>query len=106
MACFEIVTRQVVLLGDRSFTPTQKIVQDRTFCAISKWTAPLVKMITGKRLDLRSGKSENSGSLNITCFEQLMETRQTACDKLLEEALKDDDEDAKEPQKKKAKKTR
>ena len=103
--CFEIVTRQVVLLGDRSFMPTQKQVQDRMFCSIQKWSPPLVKMITGKRLDLRQGKSGNSGSLNIKLFEDLLEARQKACDHLLEEALRDEEcESANEPKKKKAKK--
>ena len=86
--CFEIVTRQVVLLGDRSFMPTQKQVEDRMFCSIQKWSPPLVKMITGKRLDLRQGKSGNSGSLNIKLFEDLLEARQKACDHLLEEGEK------------------
>ncbi|CAE7296246.1 unnamed protein product [Symbiodinium sp. CCMP2592] len=81
MACFEIVTKQVVVLGDRSWMPTQKSVDDRVFCAVSKWSPQLVKMITGKRLDLR----------------------QAACDKLLEEALRDDEADD-EPKKKKSKK--
>ncbi|CAE7217968.1 unnamed protein product [Symbiodinium sp. CCMP2592] len=61
MACFEIVTKQVVVLGDRSWMPTQKSVDDRVFCAVSKWSPQLVKMITGKRLDLRSGQGESSG---------------------------------------------
>ena len=85
--------------------PTQKQVQDRMFCSIQKWSPPLVKMITGKRLDLRQGKSGNSGSLNIKLFEDLLEARQKACDHLLEEALRDEEcESANEPKKKKAKK--
>ena len=78
--------------------PTQKQVQDRMFCSIQKWSPPLVKMITGKRLDLRQGKSGNSGSLNIKLFEDLLEARQKACDHLLEEALRDEEcESANEP---------
>ncbi|CAE7271351.1 unnamed protein product [Symbiodinium sp. CCMP2592] len=103
MACFEIVTKQVVVLGDRSWMPTQKSVDDRGFCAVSKWSPQLVKMITGKRLDLRSGQGESSGSLNIKLFDDLIEKRQAACDKLLEEALRDDEADD-EPKKKKSKK--
>ena len=105
MAAFEVVSRHVVLYGDRSYTPSQKLVEGRMFCSIQKWSSPLVKIMTGKRLDLRKDRSSTSGSLNIPLWDDLLDARQKASDRLLEEALRDDEADSgNEPKKKKAKK--
>ncbi|CAE7466606.1 unnamed protein product [Symbiodinium sp. CCMP2592] len=104
---FEVETRKIIFFGKHEWCPTQKIVEERTFFSFTKWSAQLTRMMTGKRLQLGGGRAAESGSLNVPVIGKILEARQSACDKALEEALKVEDGlgDEDEKPKKKAKKT-
>ncbi|CAE7216954.1 unnamed protein product [Symbiodinium sp. CCMP2592] len=104
---FEVETRKIIFYGKHEWCPTQKIVEERTFFSFTKWSAQLTRMMTGKRLQLGGGRAAESGSLNVPVIGKILEARQSACDKALEEALKVEDGlgDEDEKPKKKAKKT-
>lgn len=100
---FEVQQKKILKLGRREWLPQQKVVEGRTFVSCSKWCPSLVKLMTGKRLDLHSGQDEQSGSLNVPVMDSILELRQTACDELLLEAMKTEEPEG-EPGKGKRKK--
>ncbi len=98
----------VVLYGEESketWVPPQKIVEDKTFFNFTKWSPTFVKVLTGKRLDLRKGMAESSGSIDVPIIAEIMEKRQAAADEAVQRAVdvEDDVEIASKPKKKKVK---
>ena len=91
---FEVQQKLVLKLGRREWLPQQKVVDGRTFVSCSKWCPSLVKLMTGKRLDLHSGQNDTSGSLNVPVMDNILELRQSACDELLSEAMKTEEPEA------------
>ena len=82
--------RLIVLHGEDSsevWVPTQKVVEGRTFFSFTKWSASFVRVMTGKRLDLRKGKSESSGSIDVPVLAEIMQKRQSAADADVQRAL-------------------
>ena len=100
--------RLIVLHGEDSsevWVPTQKVVEGRTFFSFTKWSASFVRVMTGKRLDLRKGKSESSGSIDVPVLAEIMQKRQSAADADVQRALEvqEEVEVATQPKKKKMK---
>ena len=91
----------VLFVNGNHCIPEQKCVDGDTFMHLKKWDRALVKTMTGKSLDLRSGR--NNGSLNIDMWDEMFKARQDKANELLQEALQMEDEN-KPSERKKSKK--
>ena len=84
--------KMVLRAGGRQWAPDQKEVENKRFMSISKWNRGFVRFMTGKALDLRKEKQAKSGSVDSPFMQKLLDARQEAADKLLQEALTVEDE--------------
>ena len=76
----------------------QKEVSGLEFVCLEKWNRQLVKMVTGKALDLRPGKASESGSLKAKVWDEIVEERQKVANQKLQEALEVDNGQAQDAQ--------
>ena len=103
---FAVQTKKIVQLEDEEWIPPQKAIGDRTFFSFSKWTATFVKMMTGKRLDLRKHKSQTSGTVDVAVMDEILQARQEAADSFLADALAVDEVGEEKPKKRKKSNTK
>ena len=64
---------------------------------LNKWDRALVRTLTGKSLELRSGK--DGGSLNIDMWDDMISARQQKANELLQQALNVEEDEATEKKK-------
>ena len=91
----------VVSWGKVQLVPTQKLVDGIPYMCLSKWDRSSVRLLSGKALDLRKQKRDQAGSLHCSAWDSLLELRQQEANKLLQDALKEDEENARDSTKKK-----
>lgn len=91
----------VVSWGKVQLVPTQKLVDGIPYLCLSKWDRSSVRLLSGKALDLRKQKRDQAGSLHCSAWDSLLELRQQEANKLLQDALKEDEENARDSTKKK-----
>ena len=72
--------------------PTQKLVEGVPYICLSKWDRISVRLLSGKALDLRKQKRDQAGSLHCSAWDELLELRQQRANVLLQDALKEDEE--------------
>ncbi|CAE7678449.1 unnamed protein product [Symbiodinium sp. KB8] len=64
-----------------------KEVEDRLFVRIDKWDRHFIQFVTGQPLELR--KEKDPHHLSIPAFQNLLDLRKSACDKLYNKHLRD-----------------
>ncbi|CAE7228423.1 unnamed protein product [Symbiodinium sp. CCMP2592] len=79
--------QRVISDGKQDLVLPQKEVSGLEFVCLEKWNRQLVKMLTGKALDLRPGKAAASGSLSSKVWGEIVEQRQNVANQKLQEAL-------------------
>jgi hypothetical protein len=84
----QIAQLWVMKEGKDTWIPQTKVIDGIVFGLLDKWDHGLVKVLSGKALDLR--KNKTSGTLNTKTFDELFADRQIAFDRALAEALQDD----------------
>jgi len=94
--------KMVLFVNGNHCIPEQKCVDGDTFMHLKKWDRALVKTLTGKSLDLRSGR--NNGTLNIDMWDEMLRARQGKANELLQEAFNVEDDNNKPIERKKSKK--
>ena len=93
------VTEKLVLSdGKQDLVLPQKEVSGLEFVCLEKWNRQLVKMVTGKALDLRPVKASESGSLKAKVWDEIVEERQKVANQKLQEALEVDNGQAQDAQ--------
>ncbi|CAE7793648.1 unnamed protein product [Symbiodinium sp. CCMP2456] len=63
------------------------MVEDRLFVRIDKWDRHFIQFVTGQPLELR--KEKDPHHLSIPAFQNLLDLRKSACDKLYNKHLRD-----------------
>ena len=81
----------VIFLGKEQIVPKQKCVDDVKYMCLDKWNRALIRLLTGRALDMREGKE--SGSLRSAVWDEIVEARQDRANELLHEALQNEQED-------------
>ena len=84
----QIAQLWVMKEGKDTWIPQTKVIDGIVFGLLDKWDHGLVKVLTGKALDLR--KNKTSGTLNTKTFDELFAERQIAFDRALALALEDE----------------
>ena len=84
----QIAQLWVMKEGKDTWIPQTKVIDGIVFGLLDKWDHGLVKVLTGKALDLR--KNKTSGTLNTKTFDELFAERQIAFDRALALALQTD----------------
>ncbi|CAE7783343.1 unnamed protein product [Symbiodinium sp. CCMP2592] len=79
--------QRVISDGKQDLVLPQKEVSGLEFVCLEKWNRQLVKVLTGKALDLRPGKAAASGSLSSKVWGEIVEQRQNVANQKLQEAL-------------------
>ena len=79
-----IEEKLVITWGKEQMVPKQKIVDDIKFICLDKWNRSLIKLLTGRALDMREGKQ--TGSLRSPVWEEIIQARQAKANELLQEA--------------------
>lgn len=72
--------------------PNQKLVEGVPYLCLAKWDRTSVRLLSGKALDLRKQKRDQSGNLHSSAWDELLELRQQRANVLLQDALKEDEE--------------
>ena len=80
-----IEEKLVITWGKEQMVPRQKIVADIKFICLDKWNRSLIKLLTGRALDMREGKE--TGSLRSPVWDEIINARQDKANELLQEAL-------------------
>ena len=95
----ELAVKQkfVLYLNGKHCIPEQKCVDGDTYMHLNKWDRALVRTLTGKSLELRSGK--DGGSLNIDMWDDMISARQQKANELLQQALNVEEDEATEKKK-------
>ena len=86
-----IEEKLVIFSGKEHIVPKQKWVDDVKHMCLDKWNRALIRLLTGRALDMREGKA--SGSLRSAVWDEIVEARQDKANELLQEALQNDQED-------------
>ena len=86
-----IEEKLVIFLGKEQIVPKQKSVDDVKYMCLDKWNRALIRLLTGRALDMREGKE--SGSLRSSVWDEIVEARQDRANELLHEALQNEQED-------------
>eukprot|EP00438_Fugacium_kawagutii_P005534 Skav234067 [mRNA] locus=scaffold2565:1195:1695:+ [translate_table: standard] len=71
----------------KDWTPQVKSVEGGTFFKVSKFDRSLVMALTGRGLDLRSNKAPHV--LNGAAFDQILALRNTSCNQVYQQTMKD-----------------
>ena len=101
---FTLETQLIVKWGNQTWCPKQKVVDEQRFFQLNKWDRGFIRWVTGRSLDLRaSSKEKETGSVNCSYGDEVVQRRQDACDDALEMALQpqDGEPDDEPPTKKK-----
>ena len=94
-----IEEKLVITWGKEQMVPKQKIVDDIKFICLDKWNRSLIKLLTGRALDMREGKQ--TGSLRSPVWEEIIQARQAKANELLQEALQNDSTEEQQKSKRK-----
>lgn len=98
MGDLTLTTCWKVNCGDMSWTPDQKMHQDRPWFLLGKWDRHFVKFMTGKALDLR--RDREGASVNSSWMDEVFSRRQMACNQALVDAYQLNDDEDQQPKKK------
>ena len=94
-----IEEKLVISWGKEQMVPKQKCVDDVKYICLDKWNRALIRLLTGRALDLREGKE--TGTLKSAVWDEIVQARQDKANELLQEALQN--EQTEEQQKNKRK---